>query len=93
MQCFLSLALHFLLLLGLQRSFPFSLSLPRATGLGPAGVGSQEGSLPSASWGTGLRFPPLRFQGGIWQDGGGTIFSEGEGVTGTAPCFGLKSQE
>lgn len=44
------------LLLGLQRSFPFSLGLPRATGLGPAGVGSQEGSSPSASWGTGLRF-------------------------------------
>lgn len=59
------------LLLGLQRSFPFSLGLPRATGLGPAGVGSQEGSSPSASWGTGLRFPPLRFQGRTWWDGGG----------------------
>lgn len=67
------------LLLGLQRSFPFSLGLPRATGLGPAGVGSWEGSLPSASWGTGLRFPPLRIQGGILQDGGGISLQKRQG--------------
>lgn len=59
------------LLLGLQRSFPFSLGLPRATGLGPAGVGSQEGSSPLASWGTGLRFSSTEVSREDWWDGGG----------------------
>lgn len=38
---FLRLLAELRLLLGLQRSFPFSPGLPRTTGMGPAGAGSQ----------------------------------------------------
>lgn len=53
------------LLLGLQRSFPFSPGLPRAAGMGPAGAGSQ-GSLSTlsqlghgAGLVAGMVFPPF----------------------------------